>query len=70
MPKGEAKLKGRMVELGLTQEELARELGISKATLNAKLNGKGDWFRREIVTMCHILAIEPEHIVDYFFSTS
>jgi transcriptional regulator with XRE-family HTH domain len=66
---GAAKLKGRIVEMGLTQEKVAQEMGISKTTLNLKINGTdgADFSRGEIVMLCDILDIEAEQITDYFF---
>lgn len=39
-----AKLKGKMRELGVTQEELAKLIGVSLSTLNRKLQDNGDSF--------------------------
>ncbi|MTP85145.1 helix-turn-helix domain-containing protein, partial [Turicibacter sanguinis] len=33
-----AKIKGRLIELGLTQKEVSRKLGLAQPTFNQKLN--------------------------------
>lgn len=51
------KLKGKIVEAGYSQRSLARELGISKNTLNAKVNGKTPFNTVEIEKLCDKLGI-------------
>lgn len=66
---GAAKLKGRIVEMGLSQRKVAEEMGLAPTTLNAKINGTegADFTRSEIIELCDILDIEPENITDIFF---
>lgn len=54
------KLKGAMVRAGFSQISLAKELGMSKNTLNAKLNGKAKISTDEAKNMCEILCIDTE----------
>ena len=49
------KLKGLIVEYGITQKELAQEIGISREMFNRKINGKTDFS-----------LIEAFKIADYF----
>ena len=52
-------LKGKIMAAGYTQESLAREMGISKNTMSAKVNGKS-LYVDEAEKMCYILGInEP-----------
>lgn len=37
------KLKGLIVEKGITQKELAEEIGISREMFNRKINGKNEF---------------------------
>ena len=39
-----AKLKGKMRELNVTQEELAKLVGVSVSTINRKLQDNGESF--------------------------
>lgn len=64
-----SKLLGRMKECGFTQEQLAKEIGISEATLNAKLNNKFNFKADEIDAICRVLDISNEEIGEYFFCT-
>lgn len=52
------KLKGKIVEAGYTQRTLAVELGMSKNTLNAKVNGKKPFNTIEIERICDKLGID------------
>lgn len=51
------KLKGKIAEAGYSQRSLARELGISKNTLNSKVNGKVPFNTVEIERLCEKLGI-------------
>lgn len=57
------KVKSAMIEKGYNQEKMAKELNISLATLNFKLNGKVDFKIREIEKIATILGKE----INYFF---
>jgi transcriptional regulator with XRE-family HTH domain len=63
-----AKLLGRMKERGLTQEQLANEIGKNKGTLGGKLKGRVPFTTKEIDDICKVLDISNERIVDYFFA--
>lgn len=51
------KLKGKIVEAGFSQRSLASALGMSKNTLNSKVNGKTPFNTIEIERICKILGI-------------
>lgn len=51
------KLKGKIAEAGYSQRSLAAELGMSKNTLNSKVNGKIPFNTNEIEKICDKLGI-------------
>lgn len=61
-----SRLKGRIREKGLSQEDLAKAIGISTTSLNKKLNNKSDFCLRETFVIGKILSIED--IAEYFFT--
>ena len=61
------KLKARIVELGLNQETIAKDMGINYATLNLKLNNKRRIYVDEVGKLCKILGIGTQaDLHDYF----
>lgn len=52
------KLKARIVELGLTQREVAGMIGISANSFSRKLLGKSDFLLSEAIALCSVLDIE------------
>ena len=63
-----SKLLGRIKERGYTQYKLAKEIGMDKSSLSAKLNGKSAFTTKEIDCICKVLDISNSEIVDYFFT--
>lgn len=63
-----SKLRGRIKELGYTQEKLATEIGRDKSSLSYKLNGKSDFTTKEIDCICKVLDISNNEIGEYFFA--
>ena len=51
------KLKGKIVEAGMTQGELAEKIGISQNTLSRKIAGRRDFTIGEIDRICDVLHI-------------
>ncbi|MBQ7037745.1 MAG: helix-turn-helix transcriptional regulator [Clostridia bacterium] len=51
------KLIGIMAEKGFSQRSIAKELGVSVNTINAKLNGRTAFDALEIIKLCEILGI-------------
>lgn len=64
-----AKLRGRLKEKGITQEELANRIHIRETTLSQKLNNKFVFKQQEISDICEVLAIQPADIGVYFFTS-
>ncbi len=63
------KFTEHMHEAGFSQLSFAREIGMSKNTLNNKLNGRGCFTTREILEICDRLGIEDDKTkVDIFLS--
>lgn len=50
-------LKSYIAKAGMTQKSLAKELGISKNTLNAKICGHIPFNTRDICAICNLLGI-------------
>ncbi len=53
-----AKLKGLLAERGMTQQELAKSIGLSTKSVNAKINGKVDITVAEAVAISKVLEIK------------
>lgn len=66
MIKYQSRIKGKMAELGITQAQLAKELGLSLQSLNQKLNGKSDMTINEAEKVIEILKIKNPN--DIFFT--
>lgn len=60
-------LLGKIREKGYSQERLAREIGLSAVSLNAKLQNRVDFKQREISSICAVLDIPHVDIPLYFF---
>ena len=63
-----SKLLGRMKECGFTQEQLAKAIGINKATLSAKLNNRFSFSQDEILAICKVLNIPVSEIGEFFYA--
>ena len=63
-----SKLLGRMKECGYTQERLAKSIGKTKNTLNAKLKGRFSFSADEMDGICRVLDIPNSDIGAYFFA--
>lgn len=61
------KLKGRIIELGITRPEVADAIGCSPTSLSYKLNGKREFTAREIYALSKVLRIENDKD-NYFFA--
>jgi len=59
-------LKTAMFAKQVTQDELAKEIGVSEQTLNNKLNGRGDFYINEAEKIIAFLELENPN--EYFFS--
>ena len=66
-----AKLKGKMREKEITQEEMAKKLGIALSTMNRKLQSSedGDSFTvGEANRIFHILELSTDEAMAIFFA--
>ena len=61
-------LLGLMRKKKITQQELAKQIGNTTATLNLKLNNKARFKQTEIIKICEVLDISEQDIVLYFFT--
>ena len=67
MPNTE-KLKQRMAQLGITQTELAKEIGVATPTICQKINNVRPFLLDEAEKVAEILKIKNEEFGFYFFS--
>lgn len=63
-----AKLYGRMAELDISKEKLAKMIGISRSSLYKKLLSDREFTQKEIMKCADILKIAPLDIPSYFFT--
>lgn len=63
-----AKIKGRMVELGITQKDMAEYLGIAAPTVSQKLNNVRPMDLVEAERIAEMLKIPDNEFGKYFFS--
>ena len=64
------KLKSRLVEIGLTQAELAKFLGLSAPTVSQKINKLRPMNLEEAEKICEHLKIPEKDFSKYFFNAS
>lgn len=63
------KLRGKMVECGITVEELAKLMGIDRATLYRRFNSEGKELSiKEVDSIVRILKLSKKDANDIFFS--
>lgn len=62
-----SKLRGRIREEGLTQEEFAKKIGISPTSLSHRLTGKLEFSQNEIIKTMDVLSINKDVMDEYFF---
>lgn len=63
-----AKIKGRMVELSLTQKDVSKALQLAQPTLNQKLNNIRPLKLNEAEHLAALLQIDKDDFADYFFA--
>ena len=61
------KLKGRIVELGMTQRDLAKALGVASPTVSQKINNVRAMDVKEAFIIADALNIPDEDFREYFF---
>ncbi len=62
------KLRAKLVERGISAEQLATMIGIAASTLRNKLAGRTEFTQREISDISRCLGISKEEILDIFFN--
>ena len=62
------KLKERISNNGLTQEQVANALKISKGAFSQKINGSVAFSQDDVINISRILKIPKTKIYDYFFT--
>lgn len=62
------KLKGKIVENGMTQAQLAEILGIRITTLNYKVNNKSEFKASEIKKLADVLHLSNKEANIIFFA--
>lgn len=62
------KIKARLVELGLTQKDVANVLNIAPATASQKINGIRPMSLQEARALSRLLKLESADFGDYFFA--
>ena len=60
-------LKSYFVKNGLTQDEIAKKIGISYQSLSDKVNNKVQFKIDEVSSLCEILSINEERDSIFFF---
>lgn len=63
------KIKGRIVELGLTQADIARVLGVATPTVSQKINNIRGMTVQEAFIIARVLKIDDEDFREYFFKS-
>ena len=63
-----SKLLGKIKEKGLTQENLAKKIGITPGSMSEKLNNKAYFKQKEIFMIIQILGISISEVGEYFFT--
>lgn len=62
------KIKGRLVELGLTQKDVSKALNIAQPTANQKINNIRPMDLDEAEKLAILLQITPAQFSEYFFT--
>lgn len=61
------KIKGRLAELGLTQKDVSKALGIAQPTANQKINNNRPMDLSEAEKLGVLLKLSPNDFETYFF---
>lgn len=64
-----AKLRGRMVEKGVTQTELASYMGMSRQSISLRFRGIIGFTQEDIIKICDYLDISLSEIGLFFYAT-
>ena len=58
-------VKHRLVDLGISQAEIARHLGIDPSAVSYLLSGKRELKARELIPLAQKLKVEPMELLKY-----
>ncbi len=61
------KLRGKIREMSLTEEQFANKMNLSRQTISAKLNGIKEWKTSEVARACEILSISLDEAHLFFY---
>lgn len=61
------KIKGRIVELGMTYKDIAFALNLALPTVSQKVNNVRPMYLHEAESLARLLKIIPEDFTTYFF---
>lgn len=61
-------LRGRIVQKYGSLKNFVEPVGLSYASILAKISGSTDWTASEVQRICRLLEIQPKEIPDYFFT--
>ena len=62
------KVRGRLAELGLTQKDVAKTLGIATSTASQKINRLRPLYLDEAEKLAMLLQLNDSEFGEYFFS--
>ena len=62
-----SKMKGKIKELGLTQSDFAKKIGITEQTLSLRFSNKRPFRQDEIMKIMSLFSEPLENIHIYFF---
>ena len=60
------RLKCKMFEQEVTQEDMAKEMGVSRTFVSRRMNGKDQWELDVVYKVCDMLEIPYTEIYTYF----
>lgn len=63
------KLKGKIVECGLSVEKMAKQLGVEASTVYRKMNGESEFTVGEVSKIAAILGLSDDDLTSIFFAS-
>lgn len=63
------KFRAKVIENGLTMEQVADKMNINTATLYRKMNGESDFTRKEMQLLRNILSLNTKTADEIFFAS-
>lgn len=60
--------RAKVVAMGMTLEEVARQMGINPSTLDRKMSGNSDFTRSEIQSLRKMLTMTADECDSIFFA--